>query len=176
MNRRTLLKNSLGITLLSLGGVSAYQVYRQSLDKRTVETEDQLLFLSSHDVIVLQALVPVMLSTRLIESKISVARIIGNMDSAIVRLPLPTQAELRELFDLLGHLLGRLLVANIWLNWSSADKQSIDSFLSDWRNSHLNLLQIAYKGLHKLIIASYYAQPASWRAIGYSGPPAISLG
>jgi hypothetical protein len=175
MNRRTLLKNAFGATLLSLGGVSAYQVYRQSLNQQTVHTEESLVFLTNDDVIVLQALIPVLLATRLTDSTISLAQIVNNMDAAIIRLPLSTQAELRELFDLLGNMLGRLLVANVWLNWSDADSKSIDTFLSDWRNSHLDLLQIAYKGLHKLIVGSFYSERGSWQAIDYPGPPLISL-
>jgi hypothetical protein len=176
MKRRRFLKSTLGVTLLSLGGVSAYQVYRQSLNQSAIKTDQPLDFLTDDDVILLQALVPVMLAVRLINSKVSLQQIVFNIDSAIIRLPLSTQSELRELFDLLGYMLGRLLVANVWLNWSAADKQSIDSFLTAWRNSHLDLLQTAYKGLHKLIIGSFYSEQNSWLAIGYPGPPQISLG
>ena len=181
MNRRKFLKNTLGISLLSLGGISAYQIYRQSLNQRTVEVLQPLLFLSDDDVILLQALVPIMLAKQLSITKstssdatVPLEKIISNIDSAIIRLPLSTQSELRELFDLLGSMLGRLLVANVWLNWSAASSQSVDTFLSDWRNSHLDLLQTAYKGLHKLIIGSYYSEQTSWLAIDYPGPPLIS--
>ena len=90
MNRRILLKSALGVTLFSLGGVSAYQIYRQSLNQRTVFTEQSLSFLTNDDVIALQALIPILLATRLTESNISMAQIVSNMDAAIIRLSLST--------------------------------------------------------------------------------------
>ncbi len=176
MKRRTLLKTSLGLTVLSLGGVGAYQAYRQSFDKTQTSPDASLKFLQQQDVILLQAITPIFLAEQLEHTKVSLQSVMSNLDAAIIRLPLSTQDELRELFDLLSNMLGRLVVAGVWLNWRHASADSLQQFLVDWRNSQLELLQVAYKGLHKLIIGSYYSESASWVALGYPGPPAINLG
>jgi len=98
-------------------------------------------------------------------------RSITNIDSAIIRLPKRTQTELRELFDLLGSGVGRLVMTGVWLNWQKTNDKQVLEFMSDWRESSLTLLQQAYVGLHKMIIGSVYAEQAHWKSIGYPGPP-----
>ena len=195
MNRRNFIRNALGATVFGLGGTAAYQFYRQSNIKLSLQDNFNYQFLNDNDLIVLQVIVPVFLSSELsrdisdetvksahkdknsnaVMPAVNIAIVIQNIDSAIPLLSQATQQELRELLDLLASIAGRLLVARVWLDWQSATSNSIDEFLNEWRESSLALLQVAYRGLHKLIIGSYYAEVSTWSSIGYAGPPQFAL-
>jgi len=168
------------ISVLSLGGVTAFQYYQQSLLKPVKPDDFKYQFLTEQDRILLEVLIPVFISGLSLgdpvsTNSVSLNKVTQNIESAIVRLPIRVQLELRELFELLASLFGRLMLANVWLNWQSASAESVEGFLGEWRDSRIDLLKIAYKGLHKLIVGSVYAESAVWSDIGYSGPPKISL-
>ena len=166
MKRRDFIKSSLGGITLVFGGVASYQLY---LESQTLPFEKtKALFLSEGDQMVLSVLIPVLLNGA--TGKVDLVKCIQNIDAAIVRLPEKTQQELRQLFDLLGSMFGRLIIAGVWQNWQMASNQSLNEFLSSWRNSSLELLQQAYLGLHKLIIGSFYSEQSSWASLGYPGP------
>ncbi|MBV1908013.1 MAG: hypothetical protein KUG78_01760 [Kangiellaceae bacterium] len=176
MKRRGLLRGALSTCVLSLGGISAYQLYLDNQNTPPIESEHQFIFLQSDDRMLLEILIPVFISGREFSASISTNLIMSNIDNAIIRLPERTQAELRELFTLLGSMLGRLLLANVWKNWRGASNSSVDSFLNSWRESQLELLQVAYKGLHKLIIGSTYSEAETWPSLDYAGPPFSNIG
>jgi hypothetical protein len=175
MKRRSFLRNVISASVLSLGGVSAFQYYQQSQLKPVEEDDFSYEFLTEQDRILLEVLIPVFVSGLSLNKQVPLTTVTQNIEAAIVRLPRRTQVELRELFELLASIFGRLMLANVWLNWQSASPESIDKFLGDWRDSSIDLLQTAYKGLHKLIIGSVYAESNIWQQIGYSGPPVISF-
>jgi len=173
MKRRTFIRNMISTTVLTIGGVTAFQYYQQSQLKSAKASSFDYQFLSEHDRILLGVLVPVFVSVNSFDKPVPLNPVLKNIDAAVIRLSLTTQKELRELFDLLGSGLGRLMLANVWLNWQAASSESVDLFLTDWRESSLELLQIAYKGLQKLIIGSVYSEENAWSNLGYSGPPSI---
>jgi len=185
MKRRAFIKKTLASSVLALGGVSAFQFYQQSLLSYSESgTTDQAAFdyqfLTNDDRLLLEVLIPVMLvnlstDPKSAESRQAIIQICHNIDQAVTQLALRTQQELRGLFDLLGSVFGRVVLAQVWLNWQLAGQQNVDQFLKEWRESSIDLLQIAYKGLHKLIIGSRYAEPSSWPSVGYPGPPQISF-
>lgn len=166
MNRRQFVGSALAVTALGLGGVTGFQAYQQSLLEYSPPLNTR--FLNSDDQLVLQVLIPVI--SQGIPNRPELTVTIENIDQAIIRLPLKTQDELRELFSILGNGLGRMVLAGVWLNWQSADSEEINSFLNSWRSHSLNLLQQAYIGLQKLIIGSIYSESSHWTAINYPGP------
>ncbi|MCW8879729.1 MAG: hypothetical protein OQK51_21935 [Kangiellaceae bacterium] len=169
MNRRDFIKSSLGGITLLFGGVAGYQLYLESQERPFEKTK--AIFLTEADQLVLSVLIPVILNGA--TDKIDLIKCLENIDGAIIRLPQKTQQELRQLFDLLGSVFGRLVIAGVWQNWQTATSNSLNEFLESWRNSSLDLLQQAYLGLHKLIIGSFYSEQSSWAAIGYPGPLSI---
>ncbi len=175
MKRRDFIKSSLALSLVSLGGVSAFQLYQQSLLEYPEKEDFDYQFLNADDRLLLLVLIPVFLTQIDKDSKQDLQPIMQNIDQAIQQLAVRTQQELRELFDLLTSAFGRLLLAQLWLNWQATKPHKLEQFLTEWRESSLDLLQIAYKGLHKLIIGSAYAEERLWSDIGYPGPPEISL-
>ena len=54
--------------------------------------------------------------------------------------------------------------------WANATPANVHAFLHDWRDSSFALLRSAYGALHDLVLGAWYADPASWDAIGYPGP------
>lgn len=128
--------------------------------------------LGASDRAVLAAVVPVLLAGALPETGRDglILDIVRDVDGAIGLLPLRTQAELRQLFDLLSGKLGRVVLAGVRADWGHADAATIDAFLSDWRNSYLDLLKTAYAGLHDLVLGVWYGNPAAWPGIHYPGP------
>lgn len=132
-------------------------------------------FLGEADRAVLAAVVPVLLAGAMPEAgrEAGVLATVRGVDQAILYLPERTRAELRQLFDLLGGKLGRVVLAGVWADWPQADAKSVDAFLNDWRASYVELLRAAYAGLHDLTMAVWYGNPEAWPSIHYPGPPAI---
>jgi len=175
MNRRKFIRNIVSTSILSLGGISAYQYYQQTQLVPPKKDDFNYKFLTENDRVLLEVITPVFLSGMSYQQSVKLNIIFQNIDSAIIRLSMQTQEELRDLFNLLASAFGRLTLANIWLNWQSASSESVDLFLTEWRDSHLDLLQTAYRGLHKLIIGSVYSEEHSWSTIGYAGSPKIKF-
>ncbi len=83
------------------------------------------------------------------------------------------QEEVRDLFSLLLLPPARWLLAGVHKSWSEADAADIAAFLEDWRLSRWPILRSAYQALHSVILAAWYAQPAAWPVMAYSGPPQL---
>jgi hypothetical protein len=96
------------------------------------------------------------------------------VEQTIAGLPPSTRGELSELFSLLDFAPTRCILAGVWLPWTEAPPETIAAFLARWRDSRLALLRSAYGALHQLVLAAWYANPRSWPATGYAGPPALS--
>ena len=94
----------------------------------------------------------------------------GRVHHAILGLPLTAQKEVQDLFGLLALAPARRALTGVAGSWTDASETQVASFLQEWRFHRLAMLQTAYHALHDLIIGSWYADPASWAAIGYPGP------
>ena len=95
---------------------------------------------------------------------------IEGIHQAILGLPPATQKEVQDLFGLLALAPARRLLTGVSGGWEGACVEEVEGFLQDWRLHRLGLLRSAYQALHDLVLGVWYAQPASWPAIGYPGP------
>lgn len=95
---------------------------------------------------------------------------VEGVHAAISTLPLPVQKEVQDLFGLLALAPARRLLTGVTQDWAQAGQKEIAAFLEDWRLHRFALLRSAYGALHDLALGAWYAQPASWGAIGYPGP------
>lgn len=102
-----------------------------------------------------------------------IARTVDGIARAVAGLSLATQKEIGELFGLLVHAPGRVLLAGVGRPWREAAAADVAGFLAAWRGSRFGLLQSAYAALHDLTFGAWYAQPDSWAALGYPGPPEV---
>jgi hypothetical protein len=98
---------------------------------------------------------------------------VADVDAAIAGLPPSMQAELAQLFSLLGIAPARWLVAGLAQEWSVAAPADVAVALERWRASRVTLLRSAYDALHQLILGAWYGNPRAWDAIGYPGPPPL---
>lgn len=128
---------------------------------------------------VLQALLPAMLGPLLPVAPAARAAALAaasqRVRDAVLGLPLATQKEVQDLFGLLALGPARRLLAGVRGDWDAADAAQVSAFLHRWRTHSWQTLQVAYHALHDLILGAWYADPASWQAIGYPGPPAALL-
>jgi hypothetical protein len=168
-SRRTFLKAGAGAAIaLALGG-GIYRATRASLDTPL----QQRFALGGEARNALGAIVPALLAGALANSTGAMAPvtcIIERVHRTILGLPLAAQREIQDLFGLLALAPARRVLTGISGGWSNATPAAVHEFLQDWRASPLGLLRAAYAALHDLVLAAWYADPASWDAIGYPGP------
>jgi hypothetical protein len=122
----------------------------------------------------LDAIIPAMLAGSLPADPAARAAAVSatthRVHQAIVGLPLTAQKEVQDLFGLLALAPARRALTGVAGGWANASPAAVGSFLQEWRFHRFEMLQTAYHALHDLIIGSWYADPASWSAIGYPGP------
>jgi hypothetical protein len=137
----------------------------------------KLAVLSAHEAAVLAAIAPVMLGWAAVASPATAndidersARVVAGVDRAVAGLPLPVQAEVHDLFNLLGLAPARWLATGLRKPWHEASAEDISTFLARWRFSRIGLLQAGYHALHELIAAAWYGDLDNWKVAGYAPP------
>lgn len=122
----------------------------------------------------LEAIVPALLAGALpadpAERRGALDAAVAGIHAAIASLPLAVQQEVQDLFGLLALAPARRLLTGIEGGWAGATDAEVAAFLHAWRLHRFALLRTAYGTLHDLALGAWYAQPASWHAIGYPGP------
>jgi hypothetical protein len=166
-HRRTFLKvGALAALTLAAGG----GIYRATHPPGPL----QRFVLDGEAKAALDAIIPAMMAGALPAEPgaraLAVAATTERVHQAIRGLQLNAQKEVQDLFGLLALAPARRLLTGVAGGWSQASDAQVTSFLQDWRFHRLAMLQTAYHALHDLIIGSWYADPASWSAIGYPGP------
>ena len=165
MRRRSFFKlGLLGACTVAAGG-AVYRLARGPAPLRRFELDGEARA-------ALAAIVPAMLGSALPAGEAALARSINGVRTAIHGLPLAQQGEVQDLFGLLALAPARRLVAGVTDGWRDADPRQVAAFLQDWRLHRLATLQTAYLAFHDLILGAWYADSASWAAIGYPGPMA----
>ncbi|CAG1009369.1 hypothetical protein BURK1_03651 [Burkholderiales bacterium] len=128
---------------------------------------------------IVRAIVPAMLAGALpaapAERASAIDEAVAGVDRAIAGLPPASRGELAQLFSLLALGVGRRVFAGVPSPWPEATVAEVEGFLRAWQSSGWALKRSAYDALHQLVIAAWYANPRSWPAIGYPGPPTLSV-
>lgn len=165
--RRTFLKVGIGAAALLAAGGALYRATRGP-------AAQQRFVLDGAARSALDAIVPALLGSALPADPAprmqAIAATTDRVHQAILGLPLAAQKEVQDLFGLLALGPARRFLAGVPVEWHAASTGQVAAFLQDWRLSRFALLQGAYHALHDLVIGSWYADPASWPAIGYPGP------
>jgi hypothetical protein len=100
---------------------------------------------------------------------------IANFHTAVNGLTPSVQDEVKQLFTLLRVAPLRMAATGVMRPWSQANPGDIERFLTNWRYSGIAKLRSGYDALHQLCLAAWYGDPASWKRIGYPGPPTLKL-
>ncbi len=123
------------------------------------------------------ALVPVVLAGALPADesarRAAVTDVVAAFDRAVAGLSIPVQQEIGQLFSFLHTPPLRLAFGGLWQPLEESTTAQISEFLLRWRDSRFDLQRASYRALTQLIQAAWYGNSASWRAIGYAGPPAL---
>ncbi|MBC7453074.1 MAG: hypothetical protein H7335_05090 [Massilia sp.] len=168
-SRRAFLKVGVGASLvLALGG----GIYRATQPSAAAPPLHPFA-LDGEARAVLLAIVPAMLAGALAAGPTyatDVDDVIARVHAAILALPLASQKEVQDLFGLLALAPARRLLTGVAGPWAQAAPAAVHAFLQDWRVSQFGILRTAYGALQNLVMAAWYAAPASWAAIGYPGP------
>lgn len=164
-DRRAVLKVGLGASLsLALGG-ALYRLTRAPVAAQAPFVLDG----AAHAALL--AIVPAILEGALVAGRASdVEAVIARVHDAIRALPPNGQQQVADLFGLLALAPARRLLTGIGVPWERATPAQVHGFLQDWRVSRLGSLRVGYGALQNLVMAAWYAVPASWAAIGYPGP------
>ena len=107
------------------------------------------------------------------ERAAALERITRGVALAVGALSAAAQKEVAELLALLALAPTRIAVAGVGAHWDQASVEDIEGFLRRWQTSRVDLLKSGYQALHDLVLGAWYADPMTWAAIGYPGPPAL---
>ncbi len=176
-SRRQFLGISAAAAAVIAGGGALWQLGKEDHVELLATEAFDYHFLTLDDRHLLYALVPVYLAGALAGQTAARDRqilvVLHNVDAAIRYLSPAVRSELRDLFDVLTHQLGRALLAGVPDAWTRAEAVRVEAFLARWRSSFLSLQRAGYLGLHQLIHGAWYSEAASWPAIDYPGPPRL---
>lgn len=161
VSRRSLIKAGvLGGLVLSAGG--AWYVATRDVARSGLPQSTRAMF---------RAVAPVILAGALTNDD-AIERLLDHVERALAGLSVGAQTELSDLFGLLDLYPSRKLLTGV-SDWSLSGADEIAAFLHNWRFHRFALLQSGYAALHDIVIGAWYAQPESWEAIGYLGPPEV---
>ncbi len=104
---------------------------------------------------------------------LALARVVNATGALISNLAPATRKEIADLFGLLALKPARALLGYSG-DWVGADVPAVTTFLAGLRDSSIGLKQQAYFALHDLLLGSFYADPSTWAATGYPGPPQLA--
>lgn len=79
--------------------------------------------------------------------------------------------EVKQVLGLIENGVAGLLFDGRPRPFTQLSPEDQDRALAAWRQSSLSIRRTAYKALHGLCMAAYYAKPETYAAVGYPGPP-----
>lgn len=101
---------------------------------------------------------------------------VSRIEQTLAGMPPAVQAEVDELITIAASTPGRLALIGLQEAWSSATVAQVTAALQGMRRSSLALRQQAYQGLRELTNAAFFADPATWAEMGYTGQRSLTLG
>lgn len=134
--------------------------------------------LSADGADIMRALIPALLDGALPAQpearKASIEETVTAVATALDGLSPAAREELAALFAMLSLAPLRIAFAGIDGAWRDASVSDANAFLVRLQKSRWSVKRTAYDALHQLTFAAWYANPRTWPAIGYPGPPALS--
>ena len=113
------------------------------------------------------------LSTDAASRDAELSRVTAAAAALIDNLPPSTRSEVGDLFGLLALKPARMLLGFSG-DWDASNAPAVAHTLVALRDSSIGLKQQVYFALHDMVLGSFYAEPKSWLATGYPGPPKLA--
>jgi hypothetical protein len=110
-------------------------------------------------------------NTALADAELS--RVIAAAGALIDNFPPATRREVGDLFGLLALKPARMILGFSG-DWQVSDVPAVAQWLLALRDSSIGLKQQTYFALHDMVLGSFYAEPKTWLATGYPGPPKLA--
>jgi hypothetical protein len=165
MDRRTFLRRGLlGGAVLALGGVGLTLLPTAHL----ADPRGPLSVLDAREFQVLVAVAQRMLAG---VPEVDPVRVAGEVDLAITRAHPEARTELKTLLWLFENALPGVLFDLRVRPFTHLSPDAQDAVLASWRDSLFAVRRAGYGALRKLCLAYAYADPATWPALHYPGPP-----
>ena len=99
---------------------------------------------------------------------------LARIEAAVQAMPAHVQSELAQLLALLTAPPTRFALTGLADDWADARTPDVLAMLERLRQSPLPLRRQVYQALRDLSNAAWFADPQSWRAIGYPGPRSLA--
>jgi hypothetical protein len=168
MQRRTLLKLSLGATVILVAAGGGVALLNPALSHGHLSEGGRAVMHA-----VARAVLDGALPAALDEREKALQAQLQRLEAAIAAFPQPVQAELSQLLTLLATAPGRVALAGLATAWPQASVTQVQAAMQGMRLSSLALKQQAYHALRDLTNAAYFSDPAAWQRMGYPGPTDI---
>jgi len=171
-SRRQLLRTSLAGALALWGGSAASAL----LPARAAAAGEAagLAFFRAKDLPMARAVILAFLDWTLPSDpaarREAVQQAIATADRYFSSFAPAVQAEAQQAFDLLGLAPVRWL-GGLFSGWDSAPAASVNRYLESMRTGWLGLSRQIFLLLEGVAVVGWYGQAASWKSIGYPGPP-----
>lgn len=163
MDRRTFIKRGLvGGAILLLGGGAGLAL---APTKEQATPAGPLLALEPRGFQVLVAV-----AKRVLPAGADAASVAQQVDSLLSRAAPESQKDFGRLLMLFENALPGLLFDGHVLPFTRLSPESQDAVLLRWRDSKLTLRRTGYQALRRICLAVFYADEASWPALGYHPP------
>lgn len=164
MQRRTLLSvGAVTGVLLGLTGTTIAML-RPGRREARFTPSGRALFAAIADS-VLGSLLPLSAGARIA----AIAAHITRVEATIAGLPPHMQTEIDELITIIGSSPGRLGLARLTTDWTTATQDQVSAALTSMQRSSVSIRQQAFHALRDITNGSYFADPSTWPAIGYPG-------
>lgn len=174
-DRRGFLKLGLTGSGLLLGAGLLGNLHGCATHQLASQPERPLKLLREKDAIILTAVIPVILKGALPadpqERQQHIDAMLIRTDEFLVHSSEYAYGEFALLFNLMYMAPTRIMMTGLWSSWENASEDSIEEFLTGWRDSRINLFRMGYGQLTQLTSIVHYSDPGSWTDDIYPGPP-----
>jgi hypothetical protein len=102
------------------------------------------------------------------------AEVAERIDALLAGLHPGLAGEIRQLLHLFDNALAQLVLDGKPRTFTSMDAAEQDAVLRSWQTSGLALQRTGFVVLKGLVVAAYHANPITYEAVGYPGPPDVS--
>lgn len=163
-------KGLFGGALLAVGGSAAIGLRPT---RRGAPPKEKLLLFSEDEYAIFAAIAESIVAVPPGAPSVEEIDVALRADHAMAWALPSVQDEFRQLLHLFENGLSGVATGTGISPFTASSRHARDARLLSWSNSRVSLFRTGYQAVKRLAAACYYSAPASWAALGYSGPPAV---
>ena len=132
---------------------------------------EPLLFFSPREYAIFHAVSEAILELPAGQPTIADARVVLKADKLMAGYPEDSKRDFHRLLGLFDNALAGLLFTGNAAPFSQLGIPERQAVLTSWENSRIGTLRSGFVALKRLAVSCYYCDPATYRGVGYPGPP-----